>query len=539
MGPPARADAPAPATAPPLAAAHAGRRRLLALAAAGLAAPAFVRHARAADVPRFTLGVASGAPRPDRLVLWTRLTGLDLPPQVAVDWELADDEGFTRIAARGTETAEAAWAHSVHAEPRGLDPGRGYFYRFHALGQTSPVGRTRSAPAPDAAATLHAAVASCQRWDHGEWAAWRDVAARAPDLVLFLGDYLYEYASPPSAHRPVDGPQLRTLDDYRARYAQYKGDPALQAAHAAAPWVVIWDDHEVENDYAGDWGTTLQGAALLRLRAAAYQAWWEHQPVPRAMRPQGPHARIRQRLDWGRLARLHAVDGRQHRSPPACPPWIRAAGVGTVDAADCPALFDPARSLLGAEQEAWLDQGWDAARPWNLLLQPTLVARCARGPVVRPAPAPRGGGAAGQPAGRFWQDGWDGFPAARERLLRGAAARGLRGLVTLGGDIHAHVAADLKADFDDPDAPVLATEFCTTSVSSRGAPQALWDGYRRDNPHLRWARSDLRGYLWLALDAQRLQADAMGVQRALDALSPVDRLARFAVEPGRPGVQAG
>jgi len=504
------------------------RRDLIALAAAGLAAPALVRHARAADVPRFALGVASGTPQADRLVLWTRLTGIDLPPQVAVDWELAEDEGFARIAARGTETAEAAWAHSVHAEPGGLDPGRGYCYRFHALGQTSPVGRTRTAPAPDAPATLRAAVASCQRWDHGEWAAWRDVAERAPDLVLFLGDYLYEYASPPSAHRQVDGPQLRTLADYRERYAQYKRDPALQAAHAAAPWVVIWDDHEVENDYAGDWGTTLQGAALLQLRAAAYQAWWEHQPVPKAMRPQGPHARIRHRLDWGRLARLHAVDARQFRSPPACPPWLKAGGAGTVDAADCPALFDPARSLLGAEQEAWLAAGWDRTRPWNLLVQTTLVARASRGPVAWPDPAHR--------TGRYWQDGWDGYPAARERLLRGAAERGLTGLVTLGGDIHAHVAADLKADFGDPDAPVLASEFCTTSISSRGAPQAWWDGYRRDNPHLRWARSDRRGYLWLDLDERRLQADAMGVQRPLDAASPVDRLARFQVLPDRPGV---
>ena len=507
------------------------RRRLLALGATGLAAPAFVRHARAADVPRFTLGVASGHPLPDRLVLWTRLTGIDLPPRTEVRWELAHDEGFTQIAARGVETAEAAWAHSMHAEPAGLAPGRGYFYRFQALGQTSPVGRTRTAPAPDAPATLHAVVASCQRWDHGEYAAWRDAAARAPDLVLFLGDYIYEYASPPSAPRAVDGPLLRTLGEYRARYAQYKGDPALQAAHAAAPWVMIWDDHEVENDYAGDWGTTLQGAALLQLRAAAYQAWWEHQPVPLAMRPQGPDARIQHRLDWGRLARLHAVDGRQFRSAPACPPWLRAGGTGTVDAADCQALFDARRSLLGLAQERWLAEGWDLDRPWNLLVQTTLMARCSRQPVAQPDPGHR--------SGRYWQDGWDGFPAARGRLLQGVADRRLPGAVVLGGDVHAHYVADLKPDYDDPDSPVVASEFCTTSISSRGAPQLITDGHLRHNPHLRYARSDRRGYLALRLDARQLQAELMTVQRPLDALSPVDRAARFTVELGRPGAQPG
>ena len=262
------------------------RRRLLVLAGSALAAPAFVRHARAADVPRFALGIASGQPQPGGVVLWTRLTGEALPERAEVQWEVAEDEAFTRIAARGTAGAERAWAHSVHAEVAGLAPGRWYHYRFTALGQRSPAGRTRTAPAPDAAAPLRVVLASCQRWDHGHWAAWRDAAERAPDLVLFVGDYIYEYGSPAGVlRRHADTPTrglVRTLDDYRARYAQYKSDPALQAAHAAAPWLLVWDDHEVENDYANDRGERLAGAELLRLRAAAYQAWWEHQPVPLA-----------------------------------------------------------------------------------------------------------------------------------------------------------------------------------------------------------------------------------------------------------------
>jgi alkaline phosphatase D len=501
------------------------RRRLLALGATSLAAPAFVRHAGAADVPRFELGVASGHPLPDALVLWTRLTGLDLPARVPVQWELADDAGFSRIAAAGTEIAEPGSAHSVHAEPGGLAPGRGYFYRFSALGQHSAVGRTRTAPAADAPAMLRAAVACCQRWDHGEWAAWRDVAERAPDLVMFLGDYIYEYASPEGVVRAHDGPLARTLAQYRARYAQYKSDPALQAAHAAAPWLLVWDDHEVENDYANENPGTLAGASLLRLRAAAYQAWWEHQPVPKAMRPVGPDARIYHRLDWGTLARLHAVDDRQYRDVQACRPLGRLGGASVVNAASCATLGDARRSLLGAAQERWLAEGWDASRPWNLLAQQTLMARASRAPVTGPG------------TGRYWTDGWDGYPAARRRLLQGAVDRQLQGLVVLGGDVHAHVVADLKLDFDDPASPTVASEFCVTSISSRGLPQSVLDALRPLNPHLHHARADQRGYLWLQADARELRADLMAVRQPLDANSRVDVAARFVVEAGRPGPQ--
>ena len=512
------------------------RRQLLCLGllgGAGLAAPPFVRHALAADVPRFALGIASGSPQADRLVLWTRLTGVDLPARAEVHWELACDEAFSRIAATGTEMADADSAHCVHAEPSGLTPGRGYFYRFRALGQQSPSGRTRTAPAAAASATLRTAITSCQRLDHGEWAAWRHLAAQDFDLVMFLGDYIYEYGSPHRAalggSRSHQGGLVRTLDQYRARYAQYKGDPALQAAHAACPWLLVWDDHEVENDYADQRGQTLQGAALLRLRAAAYQAWWEHQPVPKAMRPVGPDARIFHRLDWGRLARIHALDDRQYRDPQACLPALRSGGSSTVLSADCPDLRDPRRSLLGSAQERWLDQGWDLTRPWNLLAQQTLMSRNSRGPITD----------AGSPAsqGRYWTDGWDGYPAARARLLGGVAARRVPGVVALGGDVHAHYVADLKVDFDDARAPVVASEFCGSSISSQGAAQSAVDAQLGDNPNLHYGRADQRGYVALTLDEHHLQAEVMAVQRPQDALSPVDVAARFVVDARQPGPQ--
>ncbi|HSW06579.1 alkaline phosphatase D family protein [Aquabacterium sp.] len=504
------------------------RRQLLALAA-----PLFIRDARAADVPRFTMGVASGQPRPDRLVLWTRLTGIDLPDSVHVQWELAHDEAFQRIAARGTESAEQAWAHSVHAEPGGLAPDRWYFYRFSALGQRSAVGRTRTAPAADAPAKLRYSIASCQRWDHGHYAAWAHMARQEQDLVLFLGDYIYEYGSPANALRLHDGPLLRTLAQYRDRYAQYKSDPALQAAHAACPWLLVWDDHEVENDYANQRGQTLQGEAMLQLRSAAYQAYWEHQPFPKAWRPNGPDMRIYERYDWGRLARIHALDDRQYRDPQACIPAWRSGGATTVQARDCPELQDSRRTLLGAAQERWLDEGWDAQRPWNLLAQQTLMARASS----RAVGGPDSGSDTSRDTGRYWTDGWDGYAPARRRLLASAVDRRVPNLVVLGGDVHAHYVADLKTDFDDAKSPVMASEFCGSSISSHGAAQSRVDEILKHNLHLHYGRSDQRGYIAFTLDERRLDAQLMVVAQPQDAASPVQVAARFSVEAGRPGPQ--
>ncbi|MFZ5542967.1 MAG: alkaline phosphatase D family protein [Pseudomonadota bacterium] len=498
------------------------RRHLLQLVLAAGLAPAWQRHACAADVPRFALGVASGHPRPDTVVLWTRLTGEALPPQAEVRWEIAEDEAFKSVAARGVETAEAAWAHSVHAEPAGLKPGRWYWYRFSALGQQSTVGRTRTAPAPDAPASLHFAIASCQRWDHGHYAAWRHMADEHLDLVLFLGDYIYEYPYVPGRVRSHEGGYVTTLAQYRARYAQYKSDPALQAMHAAAPWLLVWDDHEVENDYAGLQGEQVEQDFAAR-RAAAYQAAWEHQPFPKAWRPRGPDMRIHERWDWGTLARIHMLDDRQYRDPQQCPRAGRN-GSNTVALKSCPGLLDPRRTLLGQAQERWLADGWDLQRPWNLVGQQTLMARFSwKDP-------------AGEPT--YWTDGWDGYAPARNRLLGTVRDKKVPGVVVLGGDVHSHYVADLKADYDDPKSPVVAAEFCGTSISSLSMAQARVDAARPFNPHVHYGRSDQRGYVRFALDARRLQAKLRVVDDALDPDSGIRTAAEFTVEPGKPGVQA-
>lgn len=498
------------------------RRTLLAAALAAGVAPALLRAAAPArEADRFACGIASGTPRSDGMVLWTRLTGEGLPEAATVRWEVAEDERFTKIVARGDERAEQADAHTVHAEATGLTPDRWYWYRFHALGVQSPAGRTRTVPAADAAvARLDLVLASCQRWDVGHYAAWRHAAQEELDAVIFVGDYIYESPSPRDALRRHEGGTADTLEGYRARYAQYKSDPLLQAAHARCPWLVTWDDHEVQNDYAGLQGPRLEPEFPLR-RAAAYRAWWEHMPLPKAARPRGPDARIVTRLDWGRLARLHLLDGRQFRDPQACQRPGEGGG-RTLPAAECEMLGDPKRSLLGLDQERWLADGWDTARRWNIVAQQTLMARFSFAP----------------PASRTaWTDGWDGYAPARRRLLEGIAERKLGGAVVLSGDVHAHYAADLKTDFDDEKASPVATEFCGTSITSLALAQDKVDAALRYNPHVHFGRSDRRGYVRLAVDGRGVDAQMKVLDDARDAKSAISTAARFAVEHGRPGVQ--
>ena len=437
------------------------RRGLLGVGAATLAAPpgAFARSTPVRENP-FGLGIASGYPRPTSVVLWTRLTAGTGQSPVPVRWELAKNETFSQRVAHGVEFAITDDAFCVHAEPSGLAPGRVYFYRFEALGVRSSVGRTRTAPDPSQGGSLRLAIASCQRFDTGHYAAWRRVADRSLDLVVFLGDYIYEYATRSGAVRPV-GERVQTLDDFRDRYAMHRSDPALQAAHAAHPWLIIWDDHEVDNDYAALTGQSLQ-PDFARYRSDAYRAWWEHMPVPKAWRPNAGTLRIHDRFDWGRLARIHLLDTRQYRDLQACPRPGRA-GSNSVTLAECSQLLDPSRSLLGAEQERWLESGFDLERRWNLIAQTTLMARSAFGPPG---------------AERHWTDGWDGYPAARTRLLNAIATRRVPGPLVLSGDVHSHVVANLKANFEDSNSPVIASEFCCTSISSLGPPK----GPRRREP---------------------------------------------------------
>jgi len=500
------------------------RRFLQALAALGISqtlpACAQVANPRFAEDP-FKLGVASGYPRPDGMVLWTRLLGTLDPARIPVHWEVAEDDAMRRVVASGDAEAHPDWAHSVHVETRALQADRWYWYRFRAGDAESPVGRTRTAPAADAAASrLRFAFASCQQYEQGWFAAHRHMAGDDLDLVAFLGDYIYESSWGRDHVRKHDAGEPVTLADYRARYALYKGDADLQRSQHACPWIYTWDDHEVDNDYADDVPEDgMPREAFLARRTAAYRAFYEHMPLPSSMRPSSAGMRIYTVQNWGRLANFFVLDDRQYRAPQVCP--RKAGGSTVVDPDVCRAIADPARTMLGAAQEAWLDRGFaESKAAWNIVTQQTLMAQLDRRP------------GAGQ---AFWTDGWDGYPAARRKLLESIAARRLANPVVIGGDVHMSWAADLKPDFDDPKSPVVASEFVGTSITSQGAAQSQVDALLPENPHLKYGRSDRRGYVRVSIAGGRLSADFVGMETVKKPDARAEVLARYVVEDGRPG----
>lgn len=510
------------------------RRFLQALAALGVSQSPIARaqadRAIRFDSYPFTLGVASGYPAPDGFVLWTRLAPRPLEPggglapePVPMRWEVAEDERFAKVVASRAEFPSADWAHSVHAEVRGLQPDRWYFYRFLAGNAVSPIGRTRTAPAPSALpARLRFAFASCQHYEHGYFTAYRHMVADDLDLIVFLGDYIYESSlrrNRVRMHERADEPV--TLDEYRARHALYKTDAELQSAHRACPWIATWDDHEVDNDYANDRQEDgAPPAEFLLRRAAAYRAYYEHMPLPEPMRPQGPNMRIHATQAWGSLANFHLLDSRQYRSPQACP--AKPGGGNVVDPVLCGDLREPSRTMLGAEQEAWLDHQLSSSRAsWNIIAQQTLMAQLDT----------RIG--EGQ---QFWSDGWSGYPAARRRLLESLMSRKVANPVVIGGDVHMNFVSDLKPDFDDEKSPVVASEIVGTSITS---PPGNWQrnlpAIMAENPHLKYGRGDRRGYVRASIAAGRLSADLVGVDTVKKPEARAEVLARFVVEDGKPG----
>src|SRR4051812_7594056 len=374
----------------------------------------------------FALGVASGYPGPDGAMLWTRLAPEPLSPdperpggmppdRVPVNWEVAIDPKITQVVRRGTEAADPGFAHSVHVECRGLEPGREYWYRFTAGGEASQIGRLRTAPPPGAPLDrLRFGFTSCANYELGYFSAYRHLMEENPDLVLFLGDYIYEYVSnqPNKVREHSDGVEAIDLRTYRNRYAQYRTDPDLRALHEATPCLAIWDDHEVQNDYADFWSQNFYDPLVfLKRRAAAYQAYWEHMPLPLWALPRGPDMTIFCRHDYGALATFFLVDGRQFRSRLACDTPPKGGGKQVTDGA-CPERLDPRRSYLGKAQEAWLyrEFGNSAAR-WNFLVQGQLMAdlkeRLDNGEISH------------------WTEDWNGYPAARRLLLGQIAETGL------------------------------------------------------------------------------------------------------------------
>jgi alkaline phosphatase D len=516
------------------------RRKLLQLAAASASSLWLARSAwsqqRFAGNP-FGLGVASGSPTHDSIVLWTRLLAPDVSQSlgkqaVTVRWELAHDEQFARVARSGQAQALAELAHSVHVEVAGLEPDRWYFYRFMVGDVVSATGRTRTFPAPDAAAQkLRLAYASCQRWDHGYFSAYRHMREENLDAVLFLGDYIYEYQAAANAVRVPTGGWVLTLDDYRQRYALHRSEPELQAMHAACPWLVTWDDHEVQNDYAG-LVSGVNGPPVpdfAHRRAAAYQAFYEHMPVRASALTKavaglssGAEVRLYSQQRFGRLANIVMLDDRQYRDAQVCNPSGRL-GSASVNPAACPAWDHPGRTLLGAAQEQWLDDVFARSGPgWTVLGQQTLFGRRATK------------AAAGD---LFWNDGWDGYSGARTRLTQSMQRHKLANPVLLGGDIHENWVGHVKADYTRPDSAALGVEFCGTSMTSRsGNPQKIVDGLAQ-NPHFVFGDSQ-KGYGVVEFTPGRLTTTLRVVDDVTRRDTNISTLRSFVVEAGRPRIEA-
>jgi alkaline phosphatase D len=511
-----------------------GTRRAFLERSLALGAAAFLQPLAGCAVPQvgftaypFTLGVASGAPTTDGFVLWTRLAprpleggGMD-PVAVEVRWEVATDASFARIVRQGHATAHPDAVHTVHVDVDGLETAREYWYRFIAGGEASPVARTRTAPAPGRGdERLRIALGSCQQYEQGWYVAHRHLAAEGVDLVAFVGDYIYESSWGRDFVRNYNAPEPYTLDAYRGRYAIHKTDPDLQLAHHCAPWIVTWDDHEVDNDYANDVAEDLEPDFLVR-RAAAYQAFLEHMPVRRASLEPGGGYHLFRRHDWGALAQLHVVDDRQYRAHEVCPK-PRRGGSNVVSDAECPGRLDPSRTMFGAEQERWIDAGFEQSRArWNVIVQQTLMATAGQ-------PQPDG-------TVKHWTDGWDGYPAAREKLLASMQRSRLANPVVLGGDVHANYVADLRMR---PDGPIVAAEFCGTSITSQGPALDRTASIRSINPHIHFAEGTRRGYVLLDFTPARAEARLRVVGTVKEKDSPVSTRATFVVEDGRPGIQA-
>jgi alkaline phosphatase D len=488
----------------------------------------------------FALGVASGAPTADSVVLWTRLVADSLvlsgvgTAGVTVRWELAQDAQFKQIVQTGQHTALPLLAHSVHVEVPNLQADRWYFYRFMLGDAVSATGRTRTLPAPDALANrLRIAYASCQRWEHGYFSAYTHMLQEDVDFVMFLGDYIYEYPNASNAVRKPTGGWVVSLDDYRKRYALHKSEPELQAMHAACPWLMSWDDHEVQNDYSG----TSEGNGgpivdFVARRMAAYQAYYEHMPLrastlTRAFSGLGTGAELRiyQQMQFGRLAQITLLDTRQYKSPLACTEG-GVAGSSTLDPAQCAIWNDPARTMLGESQEAWFAKtALQSQGPWNICGQSSLVGQ---------RDFKTGATRRGQ---TLWNDGWDGYGPARSRLIDAMAQNKQSMPVMLGGDVHANWVGHVKADYSNPASANIGVEFCGTSITARSNPSDKLAEQLVRNPHFVFADDVRKGYGIAQFTPKHLTTSLRVVSDVAQRATTVSTLAKFVVQAGQPLVQ--
>lgn len=467
--------------------------------------PVFLRYP-------FQLGIASGDPAADGFVIWTRLAPDPLMPDhgmpalaVPVEWEVAEDDGFRTIAQKGTALARPELGHAVHVEVAGLKPGRPYWYRFSAGRERSAAGRAMTTPAIGATLDhVRFAVAGCQHYEQGLFTAHRHLSREQIDFVFCYGDYIYEgrgdrlrqtREGPIEPVRRHEGSEIYSIIDYRRRYAQYKIDPDLQAAHAAAPWLVVYDDHEIDNNWADDLDQDGTPPAIFKLRRQmALQAYYEHMPLRATSLPVGPAMQLYRQIRFGDLIDVNLLDTRQYRSDQPC---------GDRWSPDCPGASRADAQMLGARQEAWLVERLGASKArWKTLAQQVMVMDLDRNP---------------EPGATYNLDSWGGYRVPRGRLLKGIADRRIDNVVVLTGDEHQNYAGELHLDGRQPGPRAIATEFVATSITSGGdgidvRPDMQW--VQANNPQLKFNNAQ-RGYVVCDVTRERWQAEF----RVMDKIS--------------------
>ncbi len=509
------------------------RRLFLAYAASLSAVPMLGQRSAAKSIKHkggsdpFKLGVASGDPTSNGVVIWTRLapeplepTGGMEPHNVRVDWEIATDDAMRRVVRRGTAAASPQLAHSVHVEADHLEPDRWYWYRFRAGDAESRIGRARTMPPDDSnPAELRLAFASCQHFETGLYTAYEHMAKDELDLVVHLGDYIYEYASKHGQVRKHVGGECETLDDYRTRHAQYKTDAFLQAVHARCPWLVTWDDHDVANDYANDhaeYKHPMDPVKFLARRAGAYQAYYEHMPLRHSSLPHGPKMQMYRKQPFGRLAEFVVLDGRQYRTPQ--PNEDKASDIND-------AARSPHNTMLGKRQFGWLtDSLAESKATWNVLANQVIMA------IIDEKPDSDHG---------YPMDDWSGYVYERNKLTKFIKDRQIGNAIVLTGDNHKNWVNDLRLDGLRPETPVVATEFVGTSITSGGngsEHHGLAKALMARNPAVRFF-NDERGYVRCTVTRDLWRSDYRTVPDITKPGASAVTRASFVVEAGAPGAK--
>jgi alkaline phosphatase D len=506
------------------------RRLLLAYGAALAAIPTL--SLRAEDRPKtrvkfqhnpFSLGVASGDPTDSGVVIWTRLAPRPLHEDggmprehVEVHWEVATDEKMTKVVHKDTFVARHELGHSVHVEVPGLQPDHWYWYRFRCGDYDSPVGRTRTMPEPTALPDrLRFAFASCQNYEDGLYTAYEHMTRDELDLVLHLGDYIYEFGAHDKRVRKHVGEKCKSLADYRLRYCQYRHDPHLKAMHARCPWVVTWDDHEVEGNYANDISKNkdVKPAEFLKQRAHAYQAYYEMMPLRATSLPKGHHLHLYRTVSFGRLATFQVLDTRQYRTDQPNddkPSHLNAAAL------------NPRNTLLGHKQRDWLEKALGQSKAvWNVLAQQVMMGMVDR-----------------HGTKEYSMDAWPGYAHERMALMKHLADRNVPNPVVLSGDVHSSWVNELRVDDRKPETAVVATEFVGTSISSKGNGTEI--GAKRlaalmaVNPFVKF-HNDERGYVRCTVTPKEWQSEYQDVHDVTTPGAPITTGATFVITAGKAG----